>query len=74
MCILTWLILGTKRCAGINRIDVAADVHVEVSRAKECDVTMLKIMPCALVRLKRVRFKNIFYEFICQVLFIKGPK
>jgi hypothetical protein len=27
-----WLILGTKKCGGTDRIDVAADVHMEVSR------------------------------------------
>jgi hypothetical protein len=38
---MVWLILGTKRCCGIDRIDVAVDVHVKVSHAMCISVTPL---------------------------------
>jgi hypothetical protein len=36
---MAWLILDTESCGGTDRIDVASDVHVEMSRAKWTDVT-----------------------------------
>jgi hypothetical protein len=38
---MAWLILGTERCDGIDQIDVAIDVHVEVSHAMCIDMTPL---------------------------------
>jgi hypothetical protein len=36
---MAWLILGTERCGETDRIDVAPDVHVEVSRSSAHAVT-----------------------------------
>jgi hypothetical protein len=43
---MMWLILGTERCDGTSRIDVAADVHVEVSRTKGVDTTVENHVKC----------------------------
>jgi hypothetical protein len=36
---MAWLILDNESCSGTGRIDVAFDVHVEVSRVKWSGVT-----------------------------------
>jgi hypothetical protein len=35
-----WLILSTKKCGGMGRIDVTTDVYMKVSRVKEFYVTI----------------------------------
>jgi hypothetical protein len=36
---MAWLILDIESCGRTDQIDMASDVHVEVSRAKWTDVT-----------------------------------
>jgi hypothetical protein len=71
---MTWLILGTERCGGTVWIDVPTDVHVKVSYTKGFSATLFKIMLSALAWLKRVRFKNNFFRFICRIFLIKGSR
>jgi hypothetical protein len=46
---IKWLILSTKRYDGTIRIDVVANVHMELSHDRGFVVTLLKITSSALV-------------------------